>query len=1546
MSINTKHLFTSLALASALILPSWSDNISSLKRKDGGTKLTSNQSGKSLYRPKAQRKKTVGINQQAALQCVANDESHDNPNSTVSPTRDKALPGPVEAVEELLKLQGAPAHFVALPFSMTAKDNSQGYAYNFLGQSGESRLAYAGDNYLVTMERIFGSFDKNAVALHFWDAHTFAYKSSILHNGMLGQLTPIVIDEEKQRFAIAFWAQASAYTTQGALAYNLNTGELEYTDQFNGFQYLENSMNGGSYKATFRSPGFADLPPFKHEADNIFLSNIRQLKQIPQFTGLACHFTATDESTIRSIDFDTLRTLSRHPESATTGEIKPEDIPKLPAGMKVERIAEQDPNWAPHYRLCKPEQETRTLWALGMSMCMEEEVPPLFIYDIPRQKLYPLPQSALALAGNAASILPVFGDSDCDKVLHNTMMLKRWTEWSGPELLNKQTGKYEKIIFNGKKSNADDTVAYNIEANIPDSAAASIGSQLSVWNAIPGDDQHTYWLAASEGYCALFLMDETAKTGKLVQSWKGVWGNNRWTPARPMPVWLPDKKRLCLPMKDHCWEVYELADPTTPTEKKFTIYTGTDSAWVIVLPDGRYAGTPGCETLLYADDGENGHHGVQAWVPWRNRPAEVLEAIGGNTDDIAALRATTKRWLARKGMNVDNMPQEPAINDFPRAKAEKTPLMPSSDMLEFDVTLTAAAKKALTTLEVRADGAIIPQEWSNSLLIAPGQQQTVRVKIPLRAGQNNIELTPIDSMALAGEPIRFRAVRPRSAEGRLFIVSLGVADYDDDTLDLQFAAKDAKDLSAAFAEHGLGEVKSLTLTDKEVADSSVLERVRTFLAESKAEDRVVMYLAGHGMLDEQLEYHYAPASFNVDNIQQTGISMDKLSNLLQSIPARERLLLLDTCHSGQLGEAGEEKLAASGVQLPHGVRAIQTRGMKVKKATGAFTNASQQKRYIEEMFNLSQEFRGINIVAGAAGAEFALESGEWNNGVFTAAIIRTLKNVIDADQNADGLLSVDEMLSTLQKQVTEMTGGAQKPNIVAAENSGMALAADTCYEVMQSDWDAICTRIQKAGSSQEALFILDLIKFYQGGCIYADERWEDTDYSKDTYLSQCGRNYDATQCEHLKKAFLLGQKNPDNIKETVPADVWKAAILRGVSPDIIRKDFRWNDSDDSHKLLDFMIEKGYNPNTQNSEGNTLLHSIARNSATILPKKHLDTLYVLLRHGANSTICNHKGEAAVNEQCEQYMLVQAVEKLVRYTRENTQSPLADGFAPATLNEKIVVLDYTRAEASLYDVENDTRTKFKKVDASQFGPLKKAIQPGVIKEDSIAYVRAYTQTGPHTAKLSKFYVSEPGFYLAQLVADHADDLSAEQIADILSVYLTDGGSQEIELTFTSPATATGTEVSMLDSFTEQTLRHVDVSLSDTLPPMETETDTTDTEQRETQEEATEDRSSLDPLIARMAALRCKHADSALYQKRLLTLLPMIRNGADVDLTLPETKGNTALHYSCAIGSLSITRWLLEHGANANAMTDAGKTPLQCVGSDNRAAIIQALKAHGAQ
>lgn len=112
------------------------------------------------------------------------------------------------------------------------------------------------------------------------------------------------------------------------------------------------------------------------------------------------------------------------------------------------------------------------------------------------------------------------------------------------------------------------------------------------------------------------------------------------------------------------------------------------------------------------------------------------------------------------------------------------------------------------------------------------------------------------------------------------------------------------------------------------------------------------------------------------------------------------------------------------------------------------------------------------------------------------------------------------------------------------------------------------------------------------------------------------------------------------------------------------------------------------------------------------------------------------------------------------------------------------------------------------------------------------------------------------------------------------------------------------------------------------------------------STEDRSDLQPLLNRMAALRCKHASSAEQQRHLLQLLPMIRDGAPVDVVaLDDPYDRTALHYSCAIGSLSITRWLVNHGANVNATDVNGRTPLSMVGADNRTAITNLLLQNGA-
>ncbi len=319
-----------------------------------------------------------------------------------------------------------------------------------------------------------------------------------------------------------------------------------------------------------------------------------------------------------------------------------------------------------------------------------------------------------------------------------------------------------------------------------------------------------------------------------------------------------------------------------------------------------------------------------------------------------------------------------------------------------------------------------------------------------------------------------------------------------------------------------------------------------------------------------------------------------------------------------------------------------------------------------------------------------------------------------------------------------------------------------------------------------------------------------------------------------------------------------------------------------------------------------------------------------------------------------------------------APAADvDYAPESLNGKRLLCSYLDAEMSTRSDEDENG------DFSDYAPIsdngKGAFSTDVgdipmlrrltvftaRTPESAPYLLKYTRTGKNTAEVHIYALMIPDAAAALAISNvvsSIDYLTNEQIGEKIGQYFLDS-SDTLKLSFTGENTATA-EGEYCAGSVENKMRGILVRLEPgTADAVEPEAGAADSGTPSYTNSsaasassggwsAADDRSSLDPLIARMRALRCRYATSALYQKRLLTLLPMIRNGANVDITLPETKGNTALHYACAIGSLGITQWLLEHGANPNAVTDKGATPLMCVGNDNRAAITQALLNHGAR
>ena len=970
-----------------------------------------------------------------------------------------------------------------------------------------------------------------------------------------------------------------------------------------------------------------------------------------------------------------------------------------------------------------------------------------------------------------------------------------------------------------------------------------------------------------------------------------------------VPTWVSKCAFFLRPESDTQYSIIQAKEGQVD-QKLADLYIESSQKYAIVLPDGRYAGAPGCESILEFSDGER-VIGMKALAPWRNRPAEVLEALGGNPDDIASLRETTKRWLRKQGFDPENMPAEPSLDNFPVAEVKMPDLFSSRGHLSFQMKLKATAhgiKKAV----VRADGVLIPQSWDSSLDIAAGEEQVVTVEVPLACGQNWIEITPIDSEGISGDTTRFRTIYEGNYPSDLFIVALGVSDYDDPDLKLQYAAKDAKDIAAAFEKYGTGRKHVLVLTDKEVKDRSVLEKVKIFLSTASLEDRIVFYVAGHGMLDDKLNYYYAPAEFDAERITETGIPMEELTACIRDSQARHRLLLLDTCHSGLLGEEGEEKLALAGVQLPHGVRAIQNRGMKVKKAVGAL-NANQKKRYIEDMFSQGDTERGINIIAGAAGAEFALESDSWNNGVFTASVISALRGeggIIDLD--GDGFFSVEELQQRVSAAVQQQTGGRQRPSIVSAEGAeNMVIAEGVGYYafkqlIMNHDWDGVIKLINRNPKVSDESRVAELIELaviqhvpFQVLKHMLDAGWiNNRNYNAGLSAAIDGHEHDGKRCMHYDSEKLA---------------IAKAFVENGMKGVPL---YHYEDNDS--ELVQLMLENG-------AEATSFPTPFYVNNSIeifrLFVKYGIDVKNGELDYWTKRTD-EREAEAKV-----EYVLSVIKKRVERASNlksgdkkwiiEDSKRRFDNVFAPPLWH-----LAFRFCMLPEYDQQrrNEILEKMKILLENGMDPNKKQI-----------YLIGFDVKGSETTPLHvlcrsgkiSFTQALPAI---KLLIKHGADIHLKDFN--LNEPLDSWDPNYQVLVQMAEAAKAGRE---LDSFESQVSANSSVQTS-------------------YYQAGGEDRSTLDPMIANMRALRCREATSQLYQKRLLTLLPLIRNGSDVNITLPETKGNTALHYACGIGSWSITQWLVEHGADVNAVTNAGKTPLDCVGSDNAARIRELLISRG--
>jgi uncharacterized caspase-like protein len=193
--------------------------------------------------------------------------------------------------------------------------------------------------------------------------------------------------------------------------------------------------------------------------------------------------------------------------------------------------------------------------------------------------------------------------------------------------------------------------------------------------------------------------------------------------------------------------------------------------------------------------------------------------------------------------------------------------------------------------------------------------------------------------------------------------------------------------------------QSLLLANEEVTRAQwqkTMQNLKDSLAEDVSpDDLIVLFLAGHGVLDPKTErYYFVGYDLQVADYLEgrltAGISWEDFRTL-SDIPCR-KLVVLDTCHSGALQPLSTRSLKAA-------VRALQ-----------------------EDVF--------LSLTA-SAGNERSEEDERWGHGAFTKSLLEALDG--RADTSGDGLVTLRELFRYTQETVPQLTEGRQNPTAAPEE---------------------------------------------------------------------------------------------------------------------------------------------------------------------------------------------------------------------------------------------------------------------------------------------------------------------------------------------------------------------------------------------------------------------------------------------------------------------------------------------------------------------------------
>jgi len=315
--------------------------------------------------------------------------------------------------------------------------------------------------------------------------------------------------------------------------------------------------------------------------------------------------------------------------------------------------------------------------------------------------------------------------------------------------------------------------------------------------------------------------------------------------------------------------------------------------------------------------------------------------------------------------------------------------------------------RGIENVNVYLNGEQVTGEMGKGLFVAGTQAQKILNKIDLtrrlklQYGRNTVRVSTTDTDGLSKEE-EVTVIREKE-RGKIWAVVIGINDYKN-VRDLRYALNDARSFKEYLTEYiGMPDDNIFFLTNQDATKSKIQSLLGTKIRRlAGKEDTVIIFYAGHGAVEtdpldpdgDGFEKYLLPYDASLNDLYSTSIAMKEIKTIFQRIRADRLIFIADTCYSGATG--GRTMLAYK-------------------------SRATLSERFFERI----SRGKGRVIISACSANEISKEDDNFKHGIFSYYLLKGLKG--EADYDADGIITVNELFSFLSRKVPAASGQDQHP---------------------------------------------------------------------------------------------------------------------------------------------------------------------------------------------------------------------------------------------------------------------------------------------------------------------------------------------------------------------------------------------------------------------------------------------------------------------------------------------------------------------------------------